>query len=52
MLSRTTICDYHGAFSYVNAVEFKIAAAKSALERAGVKSELVDELVTGHILDA
>ncbi len=50
--SRTAIGDYLGALSSVSAVELGIIAAKSALERAGIKPEQVDEVVAGNVLQA
>ncbi len=50
--SRTPIGDYMGALSSLSAVELGIVAAKSAMEKAGVKPEQVDELIAGHCLQA
>lgn len=50
--SRTAIGDYLGALSNVSAVELGIAAARSALEKSGVKPEQVDEVVAGNVLQA
>ncbi len=50
--SRTPIGDYQGALSSLSAVELGTIAAKSAMEKAGVKPELVDELIAGHCLQA
>jgi len=50
--SRTAIGDYLGTLSNVSAVELGIAAARSALEKSGVKPEQVDEVVAGHVLQA
>jgi len=50
--SRTAIGDYLGTLSNVSAVELGIAAARSALEKSGVKPEQVDEVVAGNVLQA
>jgi acetyl-CoA C-acetyltransferase len=50
--SRTPIGDYLGSLSSVSAVELGIIAVKSAMEKAGIKPEQVDELVAGHCLQA
>ncbi len=50
--SRTPIGDYLGSLSSLSAVELGIIAAKSAMEKAGIKPEQVDELVAGHCLQA
>jgi acetyl-CoA C-acetyltransferase len=50
--SRTAIGDYLGGLSSITAVELGIAAAKSALEKSGVKSNQVDEVITGNVLQA
>ena len=50
--SRTPIGDYLGSLSSLSAVELGIVAAKSAMEKAGIKPEQVDELVAGHCLQA
>lgn len=50
--SRTAIGDYLGSLSSVGAVELGIIAAKSAMEKSGIKPEQVDELVAGHCLQS
>lgn len=50
--SRTPIGDYLGSLSSLSAVELGIIAAKSAMEKAGIKPEQVDELIAGHCLQA
>ena len=50
--SRTPIGDYLGSLSSLTAVELGIVAAKSAMEKAGIKPEQVDELIAGHCLQA
>lgn len=50
--SRTAIGDYLGTLSNMSAVELGIAAAKSALEKSGIKPEQVDEVIGGHVLQA
>lgn len=50
--SRTPIGDYLGSLSSATAVELGITAAKSAMEKAGIKPEQVDELIAGHCLQA
>ncbi|HOP64423.1 MAG TPA: acetyl-CoA C-acetyltransferase [Spirochaetota bacterium] len=50
--SRTAIGDFLGALSSIPAVDLGITAAKSALEKAGIKPEQVDEVITGNVLQA
>ncbi|MGE5370475.1 MAG: thiolase family protein [Solirubrobacterales bacterium] len=50
--ARTAIGDYMGALGGVSAVELGIAAAKSAIAKAGLKPEQIDEAVAGHCLQA
>lgn len=50
--SRTPIGDYLGSLSSLTAVELGIIAAKSAMEKAGIKPEQVDELIGGNCLQA
>ncbi len=49
---RTPIGSYGGSLSKLSAVELGVIAAKSAIERAGIKAELIDNVLIGNILSA
>jgi acetyl-CoA C-acetyltransferase len=50
--ARTPVGSYGGVFKNTNAVELGKVAVKAALERAGVKPEMVDEVIFGNVLQA
>ncbi|MFB4164222.1 acetyl-CoA C-acetyltransferase [Alteribacillus sp. JSM 102045] len=50
--ARTPIGSFGGALSSKSAVELGVAAAKAAIDRAGIPAEEVDELLVGNILSA
>ncbi|WP_100399076.1 acetyl-CoA C-acetyltransferase [Bacillus sp. FJAT-44742] len=50
--ARTPIGSYGGSLSSVNAVDLGVAAAKSAIERAGIQPSDIDEVLVGNILSA
>lgn len=50
--ARTPIGNFNGAFSSLSAAELGGVAVKSALERASVKPESVDEVIIGQVLTA
>src|SRR5215467_13676691 len=50
--ARTAVRAFNGALSSLPAHELGKAAVKSALERAGVESERVSEVILGQILTA
>ncbi|ETA81862.1 acetyl-CoA C-acetyltransferase [Youngiibacter fragilis] len=49
---RTPLGAFGGKFKEVSAVALGTAAVKGALEKAGVKPELVDEVIFGNVLGA
>lgn len=49
-MARTPIGNYMGALSSVPAVELGIIAAKEVIKRAGIKPEIIDEVVTGCVV--
>lgn len=49
---RTPIGSFGGSFKDIPAVKLGAVAAKGALERANVKSEMVDEVIFGNVLQA
>ncbi|MCD1147628.1 acetyl-CoA C-acetyltransferase [Peptoniphilus sp. KCTC 25270] len=50
--ARTPVGSYGGMFKNVSAVELGVAAAKGAIERAGIKAEDIDEVIIGNVLQA
>lgn len=50
--ARTPVGSYGGMFKNVSAVELGVAAAKGAIERAGIKVEDIDEVIIGNVLQA
>ena len=50
--ARTPIGAFQGALSSLKAPELGAVAIKAALERAGVKAELVEQIFMGHVLQA
>jgi acetyl-CoA C-acetyltransferase len=50
--ARTPIGAFQGAFSSLSAPQLGAVAIKAALERAGVKPELVEQVYMGHVLQA
>ncbi|WP_250160309.1 acetyl-CoA C-acetyltransferase, partial [Clostridiisalibacter paucivorans] len=50
--ARTPIGTYGGAFKNVDAVKLGIVAAKAAIERAGIKPEMIEEVLFGNVLQA
>ncbi|WP_240377010.1 acetyl-CoA C-acetyltransferase [Bacillus piscicola] len=49
---RTPIATFRGAFKNVSAVDLGAVVIQSALERAGVKNDQVDEVIMGNVLQA
>lgn len=47
---RTPIGNFGGSLSPLSAIEIGTAAAREAIQRAGIRSELVDEVVIGNVL--
>jgi len=50
--ARTPIGNFNGSLSGVSAVDLGVVAVKEALNRAGVKPEMVDQTIMGCILQA
>ncbi len=50
--ARTAIGSFGGGLSKVSAVEMGTVAAKEAIKRAGIKPELVEEVVIGNVIQA
>lgn len=50
--ARTPIGSFGGVFKGVAAVELGVIAAKAAIERAGIKPEMVEEVIVGNVLSA
>jgi acetyl-CoA C-acetyltransferase len=50
--ARTAIGSFGGTLSKMSAVELGTIAAKEAIKRAGVKAELVEEVIIGNVLSA
>lgn len=50
--ARTPVGAFGGALSSVSAVDLGVIAAKEAINRAGIKPELIDEVLVGNILSA
>jgi acetyl-CoA C-acetyltransferase len=49
---RTPIGKFGGSLAKLSAVELGVVTAKAAIERAGIKSELIDEVLIGNVLSA
>lgn len=47
--ARTAIGDYMGSLSSLSAVELGVVAGKAAIEKAGIKPEMVEEVAGGHV---
>lgn len=50
--ARTPIGSFGGAFKDVSAVDLGAVAAKAAIERAGIKPEMIDNVIFGNVLQA
>jgi acetyl-CoA C-acetyltransferase len=50
--ARTAIGSFGGTLSKLSAVELGTIAAKEAIKRAGIKAEIVDEVIIGNVLSA
>ncbi|WP_097025712.1 acetyl-CoA C-acetyltransferase [Clostridium peptidivorans] len=50
--ARTPIGSFGGSLSKLSAVDIGVIAAKEAMKRAGIKPEMVDEVLVGNILSA
>ena len=50
--ARTPVGAFGGALSSLSAVDLGVIAAKEAIKRAGIKPELIDEVLIGNILSA
>ncbi|WP_284071423.1 beta-ketoacyl synthase N-terminal-like domain-containing protein, partial [Clostridiisalibacter paucivorans] len=49
---RTPLGTYGGAFKNVDAVKLGAVAVKAAIERAGIKPEMIEEVLFGNVLQA
>ena len=50
--ARTAIGSFGGGLSKLSAVEMGTVAAKEAIKRSGVKSELIEEAIIGNVIQA
>lgn len=50
--ARTPIGKFGGSLAKLSAVELGVVAAKEAIERSGVKADLIDEVLIGNVLTA
>ncbi len=50
--ARTAIGNFGGVLSKLSAVDIGVVAAKEAIKRAGIKPEVIDEVIVGNILSA
>ena len=50
--ARTPIGDYFGALKDFTAVDLGVIALKAAIEKAGIHSDLIEEVMGGHIYQA
>lgn len=49
---RTPIGSFNGSFKSLSAVDLGAVAAKEAIKRAGIKPEMIDEVLLGNVLQA
>jgi len=49
---RTAIGSFGGALKAVSAVDLGVTAAKAAIEKAGIKPELIEEAIIGNVIQA
>lgn len=50
--ARTPVGSFGGSLSKLSAIDLGIVAAKGAIERAGIKPEIIDDVLIGNILSA
>lgn len=50
--ARTAVGSFGGSLAGIKAADLGAAAAKAAIERAGIKPEQIDEVVAGNVLSA
>jgi acetyl-CoA C-acetyltransferase len=50
--ARTAIGSFGGGLSKLSAVEIGVVAAKEAIKRAGIETDIIDEVIVGNILSA
>ncbi|WP_186430072.1 acetyl-CoA C-acetyltransferase [Clostridium sp. BSD9I1] len=50
--ARTPIGSFGGSLSKLSAIDIGVIAAKEAMKRAGIKPDMVDEVLVGNILSA
>ncbi len=51
-VARTPIGSFGGALAKLTAVDLGVIAAKEAIKRAGIKTEMIDEVLIGNVLSA
>lgn len=51
-VARTPIGSFSGALAKLTAVDLGVIAAKEAIKRAGIKTEMIDEVLIGNVLSA
>ncbi|QUI23649.1 acetyl-CoA C-acetyltransferase [Vallitalea pronyensis] len=49
---RTPIGSFNGSLAKLSAIDLGVVAAKAAIERAGIKPDVIDEVLIGNILSA
>lgn len=50
--ARTPIGSFGGSLSKLSAIDLGVVAAKEAIKRAGIKEDMIDEVIVGNILSA
>lgn len=50
--ARTAIGNFGGGLSKLTAIEIGVIAAKEAIKRAGIKTDVIDEIIVGNILSS
>ncbi len=50
--ARTAIGNFGGGLSKLTAVEIGVIAAKEAIKRAGIETDVIDEVIVGNILSS
>ncbi|KPU26348.1 acetyl-CoA acetyltransferase [Caloranaerobacter sp. TR13] len=50
--ARTPIGSFGGSLSKLSAIDLGVVAAKEAIRRAGIKEDMIDEVIIGNILSA
>ncbi len=50
--ARTPIGTFGGSLASVSAIDLGVTAAKAAMDRAGIKPEMIEEIIMGNVLQA